>query len=152
MLKLIRRTKPEAECAGDWGAFEAEALPHMDALFRGAMWLARNRTEAEDLVQETFTQALQSFHRFTPGTNARAWLFTIMHHTNSKRRRKDGRLHLVSDTEERIAETVAFDAPTPQGLTEEEVLRALERLPLNYSQVVVLSDVTRAQTAARGTR
>jgi DNA-directed RNA polymerase specialized sigma24 family protein len=61
-----------------WGDFEAEALPHLDRLFRLAMWLERNRSEAEDLVQETMMQALQSFHRFPPGTNCRAWLATIL--------------------------------------------------------------------------
>jgi len=57
-----------------WAAFEAEALPHVDRLFRLALWFERNRHEAEDLVQETMMQALQSFHRFQPGTNCRAWL------------------------------------------------------------------------------
>src|SRR5258708_17876733 len=52
-----------------WTAFEAEALPHVDRLFRLALWFERNRHEAEDLVQETMMQALQSFHRFQPGTN-----------------------------------------------------------------------------------
>ncbi len=44
-----------------WKAFEAEAMPHVDRLFRLATWLERNRAEAEDLVQETLTQALLSF-------------------------------------------------------------------------------------------
>ena len=61
-----------------WTAFEAEALPHVDRLFRLAMWLERDRAAAEDLVQETLTQALQSFHRYTPGTNCRAWLTSIL--------------------------------------------------------------------------
>src|SRR3954467_3201202 len=61
-----------------WAAFEAEALPHLDRLFRLAMWLERNRPEAEGLVQETKMQALQSFHRFRAGTNCRAWLTTIL--------------------------------------------------------------------------
>ena len=54
-----------------WQAFEAEAMPHAADLFRVAMWLARNQTEAEDLVQETFIQALQSFHRYESGQTAR---------------------------------------------------------------------------------
>jgi len=131
----------QVERAGGWAAFEAEAMPHLDGLFRVAMWLVRNRAEAEDLVQETFTQALQSFKRFEQGTNCRAWLVTIMYHTLSKRRRAEMKLQLVSDHEERIAETVAFEPPTPQGITEEEVLRALGRLPLPFQEVVVLSDV-----------
>ncbi len=51
-----------------WAAFDAEALPHVDRLFRLALWFERNRHEADDLVQETMMQALQSFHRFQPGT------------------------------------------------------------------------------------
>ena len=63
-------TGPEPHAAPT--GFEATILPHVDSVFRFAMWLIRDRTEAEDIVQETLTQALQSFHRFQPGTNARA--------------------------------------------------------------------------------
>jgi len=138
MFKSVR----QVERAGDeWTAFEQEALPHMAYVFRVAMWRARDRVEAEDLTQETFVQALQSFHRYERGTNCRAWLMTIMHHLDSKRRRAKSKLQLVGDAEERIAETVAFEPPTPQGVTEDEVLRALERLPRSYQEVVVLADV-----------
>ena len=54
-----------------WSRFESEALPHVGSLFRLAMWFERNRDEAEDLVQDTLKQALESFHRYTPGTNCR---------------------------------------------------------------------------------
>ncbi|MGH9762075.1 MAG: sigma-70 family RNA polymerase sigma factor [Blastocatellia bacterium] len=124
-----------------WEAFEAEALPYLDDMFRFAMWLVRDRHEAEDLVQETFVQALGSFHRFEKGTNCRAWLITIMYHMRSKWRRSASRLRLVDDVDEQIAETVAFEPPSPEGVTEEEVLLALERLPRSYQEVVLLSDV-----------
>lgn len=136
-FKSIRHTGR----AGEWAAFEAEALPHLSALFRLAMWLVRDRTEAEDLVQETYMQALQAFHRFEKGTNCRAWLVRVMYHTQSNRRRANARLRLVSETDERIAEIIAFDPPTPQGLTEEEVLRALRSLPPQFEEVVLLSDI-----------
>ncbi|MEP6923427.1 MAG: sigma-70 family RNA polymerase sigma factor [Pyrinomonadaceae bacterium] len=125
----------------DWAAFEAEALPLMPDVFRVARYLVRDREEAEDLMQETFVQALGSFHRYQRGTNCRAWLVTILYHTNSKRRRKLGRLQLVADTEERIAETVAYSPPTPQNLTDEEVLEALTKIPQQFREVVLLSDV-----------
>lgn len=125
----------------EWASFENEALPHYADLYRIAKWLLRNRDEAEDLVQETLVAALGSFHRFEKGTNCRAWLMKIMYHTLSKRRRAEGRLHLVSDTEEQIAETVAFEPPTPQNITETGVLEALERLPQQFQEVVILSDV-----------
>lgn len=137
MFKRIRQLGRESQ----WAAFEEEALPHLSAVFRVAMWLVKDRGEAEDLVQDTFTQALQSFHRFENGTNCRAWLVRILFHINSNRRRANARLILVSDTDERIAETVAFDPPTPQGLNEDEVLRALRSLPRQFEEVVLLSDI-----------
>jgi len=105
------------------------------------MWLVRNRDEAEDLVQETLVEALRSFHRFEKGTNCRAWLIKIMYHLLSKRRRREGRIRLISDSEEQLAETLAFEPPTPQNITEQEVLEALSRLPLRFQEVVILSDV-----------
>jgi RNA polymerase sigma-70 factor (ECF subfamily) len=137
MFKRIRQLGRESQ----WTAFEAEALPHLSALFRVAMWLVKDRGEAEDLVQDTFIQALQSFHRFEKGTNCRAWLVRILFHVNSNRRRAKARVQLISDTDERIAETLAFDPRTPEGLTEEEVIRALRTLPPQFEEVVLLSDI-----------
>ena len=137
MFKSTRQARREEQ----WAAFEGEAMPYLDDLFRIAMWLARNRSEAEDLVQETFTQALESFHRFEQGTNCRAWLVSIMYHMNSKRLRAGSKLRLVNDGEERIAATVASTPPTPQGITDEDILVALGALPSQFQEVVVLSDV-----------
>ena len=125
----------------EWAAFEAEALPLMVDVFRVANYLARDRETAEDLTQETFAEALKSFHRYTPDANCRAWLVTILYHLNSKRRYKWGQLKLVEDTEEQIAETVAFVPPIPEELKDEEILQALEKLPKAFRDVVVLTDV-----------
>jgi len=125
----------------EWAAFEAEALPLMADVFRVASYLARDCETAEDLTQETFIQALKSFHRYTPDTNCRAWLVTILYHLNSKRRHKLGQLKLVEDTEEQIAETVAFVPSIPEELKDEEILQALEKLPKAFRDVVVLTDV-----------
>src|SRR5712691_12022138 len=124
--------------ASRWAAFESEMIPYLRDVFRLAVWLARDRMAAEDLVQETMIQALQSFHRFEKGTNARAWLVTILYHMRGKQLRSAARLHLISDVEERIAETIQFEPPTPQHLTEDEVLRGLKRLPPQFQDVVVL--------------
>ena len=124
-----------------WLAFETEAMPHVDRLFRHAMWLERNRTQAEDLVQETLMQALQSFHRFTPGTNCRAWLVSILHHVRSNRRRKEGRVVIDSDVEERLAHVVPFVPPVPDRLTDEDMLLALGRIPPHHQEIILLCDV-----------
>jgi RNA polymerase sigma-70 factor (ECF subfamily) len=124
-----------------WHAFEAEAMPHADRLFRHAMWLERNRAQAEDLVQETLVQALQSFHRFARGTNCRAWLLSILHHVRANHRRKQGRLIIDSDVEERIANTVPFVPPIPDHLTDEDMLLALRQIPEQQQEVILLCDV-----------
>ena len=124
-----------------WLAFETEAMPHVDRLFRHAMWLARNRAEAEDLVQETLVQALQSFHRFTPGTNCRAWLVSILQHVRANRQRKQGNVVVDSSLEERVANVVPFVPPIPDQLTDEDMLQALQQIPPRHQEVILLCDV-----------
>lgn len=141
MLSIAPNRESLSEGEALWTTFETEAMPHAASLFRVALWLTRDRTDAEDLLQETLTEALGSFHRFTQGTNCRAWLISIMYHRQSKKRRAATRLQLVSDAEERIAETVAFEPPTPQNLTDEEILSALEELPSSFQEVVILCDI-----------
>jgi RNA polymerase sigma-70 factor (ECF subfamily) len=124
-----------------WAAFEVEVLPHAPRLFRLAMWLERNKADAEDVVQDTMMQALRSFHRFQPGTNCRAWLITILQRIVSNRRRSKGRSIVVSDPDDRIAHTVPFVPPVPQALTDETVLATLRRLPTAFQEVIILCDV-----------
>jgi RNA polymerase sigma-70 factor (ECF subfamily) len=124
-----------------WAAFELEVLPHAARLFRLAMWLERNRADAEDVVQETMMQALRSFGRYQPGTNCRAWLITILQRVVSNRRRAKGRSILVSDPDDRLAHAVPFVPPVPQVLTDEAVLATLRRLPAAFQDVIILCDV-----------
>jgi RNA polymerase sigma-70 factor (ECF subfamily) len=116
-------------------------MPHVDRLFRHAMWLERNRSDAEDLVQETLIQAMQSFRRFVPGTNCRAWLLSILHHVHLNRARKQGRLVSDADIEERVSNTVAFVTPIPDHLTDADILAALGELSQPHQQVILLCDI-----------
>ena len=136
MVKQAASREPDA-----WAAFEGEVLPHADRLFRLAMWLERNRSDAEDVVQETMMQALRSFHRFQPGTNCRAWLTTILQHIVSNRRRAKGRSIVVSDPDDRITQTAPFVPQIPQDLTDELVLSSIRRLPTVFQEVILLCDV-----------
>lgn len=119
--------------------FEGAALAFADQLYRVALRLTQDAGKAEDLVQEAYLQAWRSFHRFELGTNLRAWLFKIMFNVYYSGQRKN-RLHLVP-VEETVAETLAYDPPTPTQLTDEEVLGVLEGLPRDFQIPVLLADV-----------
>jgi RNA polymerase sigma-70 factor, ECF subfamily len=136
-----RATPAEAQADEGWTAFEREVLPHVDRLYRLALWFERNQSDAEDLVQETMMQALQSFHRFQPGTNCRAWLATILQHVRSNRRRARSRSPLVDDPDDAIGRTAVFVPPVPQELTDEEILAALAKIPPRFQEVILLCDV-----------
>ncbi len=122
--------------------FESAALPHLNDLYRTAARVIGNRTDAEDLVQEAYLQAWKSFHCFEPGTNCRAWLFKILFHVIQHHRRKWYNSKLVQESEDiLLQDTVPYEPPATQHLTDEDVLAALERIPVQYREAVVLSDV-----------
>ncbi len=139
------RPPPDATRA----AFEAEMLVHLDDVYRYAMSLSRDVTEAEDLVQDTFLQALRHQEQFTPGTNARAWLFTICRNLFLRGRERRGR---EEPTEGEALEALAADAapaapPDADGgflaapELDDVIRRELDRLPEEYREVVMLSDL-----------
>lgn len=131
----------EPECGGHaLDNFEALALPHANDLFRMASSLLRNRTEAEDAVQECFLQAWKSFDRFEPGTNCRAWLYKILFHVVSHQRRKWGRLWLAEDPQI-LEDTLVAKPEISERLSDEEILAALAEMPQQYAEVVMLADV-----------
>src|SRR5215813_6504882 len=77
----------EADGREKHALFEQWALPHKDYIYTACLYLTRNKEEAEDLFQETYLRAFRFFHQFTPGTNCRAWLLTIMHNVWKSRAR-----------------------------------------------------------------
>ena len=92
-------------------AFEAEALAALDSLYRAALRLTRVPADAEDLVQETYLKAFRSADRFKPGTNLRAWLFTILHNTALNRARDRARDTVAVDTLARLATSRISTSP-----------------------------------------
>jgi RNA polymerase sigma-70 factor (ECF subfamily) len=132
-------------------AFEAEALASLDSLYRTARRLTRDQADAEDLVQETFLKAFRAADRFEPGTNLRAWLFTILHNTARNRVRDRARDTVSVDSEavERAADRPSSGgAPmeTPETLMLQSTLApdlqaAIDALPDAFRQAVWLRDV-----------
>src|SRR5262245_55216996 len=133
-------------------AFEAEALASLDSLYRTALRLTRKPADADDLVQDTYLKAFRAADSFTPGTNLRAWLFTILHNTARNRARDRARDAVLVDSEavDQAADIPAYGqmapAPTPETILLDaaltpEVQAAIDELPEAFRQAVWLRDV-----------
>ena len=89
-------TAPTATREDD-ARFEAEALPYLDDVYRFALSLTRDASDADDVVQETFLRAYRSWHTFQPGSDARRWLFTITRNVFLRTREREKRHVEVED-------------------------------------------------------
>jgi RNA polymerase sigma-70 factor, ECF subfamily len=128
--------------------FDAEALPHLDALYRVALRLTGDASQAEDLVQDTMLKAYRSWRQYRPGTNAKGWLLTILRNTfiNDYRRRK---LEPIATDLEAIEPHAIYrnvEEVDPEGaffsqIVDEKVLEAVDALPTEFREVLVLSDM-----------
>jgi RNA polymerase sigma-70 factor (ECF subfamily) len=125
--------------------FEELAMPLFDQLYNFAHWLAQDRTEAEDLVQETYAKALKGFSSFQPGTNFRAWMYRILRNT-----------FLTSRTGLRASASMPLDAEdemeisagpeTPESIlidqSQQQLLQtAIEALPVHFREALLLCEV-----------
>lgn len=138
--------------------FVRDAMPFVDQLFGAAMRYTRNRTDAEDLVQEAMAKAYSSFHQFRPGTNLRAWLYRILSTTYINTYRKKQRRPFevsadgVRDGLDDAGDFSLFDrleggtSPSAefevmQQLPARAVSDALDELPEQFRTAVYLADV-----------
>jgi len=127
--------------------FEQLAMPLFASLYNLAQWLTQDRSEAEDLVQETYAKALKGFGSFQPGTNFRAWMYRILRNT-----------FLTSRTGLKAAKTVSLDdeedpqsvspvtAETPESILlaradHDAIQTALQQLPVAFREIILLCDV-----------
>ncbi len=145
-------TNTEAATARE--RFEQEAMQHLDALYRTALRMTRNPSDAEDLVQDALVRAYRFYDRFEQGTNFRAWLFKILTNTYiNTYRRKQGRpqessledtedfflynqiksdgADVVNDVEDTVLDRLGAD----------EIQRAIDQLPPQFRTTVQLADV-----------
>jgi RNA polymerase sigma-70 factor (ECF subfamily) len=127
-------------------AFAEEALAHVDSLYGTALRLTRRSADAEDLVQDTYLKAFRSSAQFQPGTNLKAWLFTILHNTFRNMRRHDGRNPIDVDSEKVEEASNPAGEYTPEQLLTRAALdadlqAALDGLPDTFRQAVWLRDV-----------
>jgi len=129
-------------------SFEKEALVHLDVLYRVALRLTSNPSDADDLVQETMLKAYRSWDQYQQGTNAKAWLLTILRHAfiNEYRRRVRHPETVDVDAIEPFAVFPDVQDEDPQGaffdkIVDDQVLKAIDQLPVVFRETLVLSDV-----------
>jgi RNA polymerase sigma-70 factor (ECF subfamily) len=133
--------------------FETQTMPYSDLLFGAALRMTRDEARAEDLVQETYLRAYRFWHRYEQGTNLKAWLLRIQTNEFINRYRKQKREKAVFDVHnyDTAIETYSDEdtASLPpevrtKFLTElmgDEVIAALDKLPMDFRMVVMLVDI-----------
>jgi RNA polymerase sigma-70 factor, ECF subfamily len=133
--------------------FERLAMKHVDPLYSAALRLTKNDRDAEDLVQDTFLRAYRFFEKFERGTNIKAWLFKILTNTFINRYRRSVKERTIVEGSERDAvherfisrEATEYAANPEQfffdRLLSDDVLRAVDSLPIDFRMVVILADL-----------
>jgi RNA polymerase sigma-70 factor, ECF subfamily len=134
---------------------EQEALSHIDALYRTALRMTRNQSDAEDLVQEAYLRAFRALDQYKDGTNLRAWLFRIMTNAYINDYRKRSRRPVNSSLDD-LEEFYLYDHLIDSGvqpsserpedvvlnqITADDVLKSLDVLSDDFRHVVLLADV-----------
>jgi len=130
-------------------AFAGAALEHIDALYGFAMTLARNQTEAEDLVQETYLRAVRAFGQLMPDSNLKSWMFAIMRNAwlNQIRHARNGPRFVELDAEDEDRswwlDRVTKDPHMVyvEKMERQEVHAAIESLPRLHREVILLRDI-----------
>jgi RNA polymerase sigma-70 factor, ECF subfamily len=125
--------------------FEQLAMPLFGPLYNLAHWLTGDRSEAEDLVQETYAKALKGFDSFQPGTNFRAWMYRILRNTFlTSRTGLKTAVSLDDEDDPQASEPATTETPESILLARADhdaIQRALRELPIPYREVIVLCDV-----------
>lgn len=146
------RSGPAVRAAGDPDAFERLTMPHLADVARFARSLTRDAARADDLVQETYLQALRGWHTFHADADPKRWLFTVCHHAFLRNTRRDARYVDAPDDDpelESLATATAHWRAQQSGVAETAermdlgpaIARALAVLPAHFRGTVVLVDV-----------
>ena len=122
--------------------FERQMLPHLEAAFRLALWLTRDRTAAQDVVQDSYLRAFQAWERFEAG-NVRGWLFTIVRRQSYDWLKRE-RGHSFVELDEEAA-ALSYPETQESGLIESQsadrLRAAVMELPLAFREAIILKDI-----------
>jgi RNA polymerase sigma-70 factor (ECF subfamily) len=125
--------------------FEELFLPHLDAAYNLARWIVRHDQDARDVVQNAYVRAFKGFQGFSGGPKSRAWFLTIVRNAAYDWIKKHAREEkLIPYDEEKHGDIIAIKTFNDELASEErrhQFKRALERLPLELREVIVLYEL-----------
>jgi RNA polymerase sigma-70 factor, ECF subfamily len=129
------------------GVAGAFGIEHVDGLFGYALVLTRDRTEAEDLVQETYVRALDAMGRLRENSNIKGWLFTILKNLwfNELRKRRNSPQIVEIDGEQDAADGLAGNLRNSHEIfvtneDAERVQKAINKLPVEFREIILLRE------------
>jgi RNA polymerase sigma-70 factor (ECF subfamily) len=121
-------------------SFEELTMPHLPDVARFARSLTRDRARADDLVQETFLQALRGWHTFREGADVKRWLLAVCHHAFVRVSRREAR---YVDAPEDDPELESLATATAHWRAQQNgVAEAVERMDLRPALEVALATIT----------
>jgi RNA polymerase sigma-70 factor (ECF subfamily) len=122
-------------------------IEHIDGLFSYALVLTRNRSEAEDLVQETYVRAIGAMARLRSDSNVKSWMFTILRNIwlNQLRQRRTVPPMVEIDVDENAANSVVETSKDPYAayiskVESEQVREAIQKLPVDFREIILLRE------------
>jgi RNA polymerase sigma-70 factor (ECF subfamily) len=134
-------------------SFESSCVQHLDNLYLAAYKLTQNKTDAEELVQDTYVRAFRFKKNFEPGSNLKAWLFRILTNTfiNNYRHKNHERKFVERSAVEPVYDKILNEQAKAYSSNPESYLfssffksqleKALDELPEDFKIVVILSDL-----------
>ena len=144
MIGAVFTKRSQLEPKNKLASFEAAILPHLSSAYNYARFLLQNESDAEDVVQESYLRAFKYFQGYHGG-DSRAWLLTIVRNTSYNLLQQNRSRQLVDSIDEtEVLDTSEYSNPETvlrQRIDEDLLKQAIEELPINFREVLILREM-----------
>ena len=141
----MRQGRADRLTEDDRRRFEELFLPHLDAAYNLARWIVQHDQDARDVVQNAYVKAFKGFQHFSGGAKSRAWFLTIVRNAAYDWIKKHApEEKLIPYDEEKHGDIISINMFNDELASEErrqQLKRALERLPLELREVIILYEL-----------